>query len=370
MRMWQGAVGVSNFRGIVSPAYIVLKPRIEINPKYYHYLLRTPYYVGESYRFSYGICDDQLSLRYEDFKRMKNIMPPKYEQDQIVKYLDYKLAKINKFIKAKKRLINVLKEQKQAVINEAVTKGLNPNVKMKPSGIDWLGNIPEHWEIRRIKTILKDSTFTVTDKLPNEIYLGLENVESWTGKIVDVQEDVSFDSQTKKFNVDNILFGKLRPYLAKVVIPNQPGVCSTEFLVLKRIDDSFLLKYLEFHLRSKSVIDIITSSTYGAKMPRADWGFIGNLKVALPSTIEEQQEIIDFITEQTKVIDKRISIAEKEIDLIIEYRTRLISDVVTGKIDVRGIEVDDVFEEDMELDNVEEELEEHEEAFDVEECEV
>lgn len=109
MRMWQGAVGVSNYRGIVSPAYIVLKSRRNINSRYYHLLLRTPIYIEESHRNSYGICDDQLSLRYEDFKCMQNIIPPKEEQDQIVRYLDSKLSKINKFIKAKKKQIELLK---------------------------------------------------------------------------------------------------------------------------------------------------------------------------------------------------------------------------------------------------------------------
>jgi type I restriction enzyme, S subunit len=150
MRMWQGAVGVSNYQGIVSPAYIVLEAKGAVNQKYYHYLLRTPGYIEESHRNSYGICDDQLSLRFEDFKRMYNIIPPKEEQDQIVRYLDSKLVKINKFIKNKKRLIELLKEQKQAVINQAVTKGLDPDAKMKPSGVDWLGDVPVGWQVLRV----------------------------------------------------------------------------------------------------------------------------------------------------------------------------------------------------------------------------
>jgi type I restriction enzyme S subunit len=134
MRMWQGAVGVSNDRGIVSPAYIVLKPRGDINHRYYHFLLRTPGYIEESHRNSYGICDDQLSLRYEDFKGMQNIIPPKDEQDQIVRYLDSKLSKANKFINTKKKQIELLQELKQAIINKAVTKGLAPTAKNETLG--------------------------------------------------------------------------------------------------------------------------------------------------------------------------------------------------------------------------------------------
>jgi type I restriction enzyme S subunit len=344
MRMWQGAVGASKYEGIVSPAYIVLKPINNVNHRYYHYLLRTPNYIEESHRNSYGICDDQLSLRYEEFKCMQSLIPPKEEQDQIVRYLDSKLAKINKYIKNKKKLVELLKEQKQAIINQAVTKGLDPNAKMKPSGIEWLGDIPEGWEVRRLKTVVRNIANTTTKKENDEIYIGLENVDSWSGRIINVSIESVFDSQAKKFNKNNILFGKLRPYLAKVTMPCQNGVCSGEFLVLEKISDNVLDKYVEYFLRSKSVIDLISRSTYGAKMPRAEWNFIGNIKMGFPPLCE-QQKIVAYIIRKIHTIDKTIERINKEIDLITEYRTSLISAVVTGKVDVRNIEVEDSLEE-------------------------
>ncbi len=154
MRMWQGAVGYSQYQGIVSPAYVVLSPKVPLNPRFFHYLFRTGFYANYSKRFSYGICDDQLSLRSKDFKRMYAIVPPLDVQDAIVAYLDRKSARANDFIAKQTRLVEVLKEQKQAVINQAVTKGLNPDAPLKESGIEWIGKIPAHWEVMHLKYLL------------------------------------------------------------------------------------------------------------------------------------------------------------------------------------------------------------------------
>lgn len=344
MKMWQGSLGVSKYEGIVSPAYIVCKLTGELNSSYINYLLRAAVYKTIYNRLSYGVRVGQWDMRYDDFKNIKVYLPPKEEQDQIVRYLDSKLAKINKYIKNKKKLVELLKEQKQAIINQAVTKGLDPNAKMKPSGIEWLGDIPEGWEVRRLKTVVRNIANTTTKKENDEIYIGLENVDSWSGRIINVSIESVFDSQAKKFNKNNILFGKLRPYLAKVTMPCQNGVCSGEFLVLEKISDNVLDKYVEYFLRSKSVIDLISRSTYGAKMPRAEWNFIGNIKMGFPPLCE-QQKIVAYIIRKIHAIDKTIERINKEIDLITEYRTSLISAVVTGKVDVRNIEVEDSLEE-------------------------
>src|SRR5690554_4155545 len=151
-------------------------------------------------------------------------VPPLPEQQQIARYLDWQSAKINKFIKNKKKLIALLKEQKQNIINEAVTKGIDPNVKMKDSGVEWLGEIPEHWEVRKLKHCVSNLN-QQTDTCENdEIYLALENIESWNGKINIPTDKVAFDSKVKKYNAGDILFGKLRPYLAKVALPEFKGV--------------------------------------------------------------------------------------------------------------------------------------------------
>lgn len=353
MRMWQGAVGISKYRGIVSPAYIVLKSIKDINSRYFHFLLRTPDYINESYQNSYGICDDQLSLRYQDFKRMSLLFPPLSEQEQIVRFLDCKLAQIAKFIKAKKRLIEVLKEQKQAVINKAVTKGLNPNAKMKPSGIDWLGDVPQGWEVNKLKRYLKltsDKKKLKYRKAEDKVvFLPMEKISvdgkidnSEKRKISDVKNGFTY------FEKNDVVIAKITPcfengkgaYLSELETPF--GYGTTELIVLKA-NDRILPKYL-YTITSISHFRILgeKSMTGSAGQKRIQSGFVFNFMIGIPQSISEQQEIIDYIEAQNSRIDTVIVNTQREIDLISEYRTRLISDVVTGKVDVRGIDVEPV----------------------------
>lgn len=153
MRAWQGAVGVSKYRGIVSPAYIVQRLRGELRPVYFHYLFRTPGFAKEAERWSYGITSDQWSLRPQHFKMIYSCVPPLDEQELIVGFLRELDRQVRRFIRNRRRLIEVLNEQKQAIINRAVTRGLDPNAPLKPSGLDWLGDIPEHWELKSLRQL-------------------------------------------------------------------------------------------------------------------------------------------------------------------------------------------------------------------------
>ena len=153
MRAWQGAAGVSRYMGIVSPAYIVQRPRPGVDPLYFHSLLRIPAFATEAERWSYGIASDMWSLRPEHFKMIHFCLPPGHEQGAIVRYLDHVDRRIRRYVTAKQKLIALLEEEKQAVVNRAVTRGFDPNVRLKPSGVEWLGDVPEHWEVRRLKTI-------------------------------------------------------------------------------------------------------------------------------------------------------------------------------------------------------------------------
>jgi restriction endonuclease S subunit len=151
MRAWQGAIGASRFRGIVSPAYIVVRPRDQQSAAYFHYLLRTPAFATEAERWSYGISSDQWSLRPEHFKQIYGTLPPPAERTAIVRFLDHADRLIRRYVAAKRRLSALLNEQKQAIIHGAVTRGIDPNVRLKPSGIDWLGDVPRHWELVKLR---------------------------------------------------------------------------------------------------------------------------------------------------------------------------------------------------------------------------
>jgi len=149
MRMWQGAVGIAPADGLVSPAYVVARPFPKTDAGYYAYLFRTAAYKRETDVFSRGIVPDRNRLYWESFKQMPSVYPPLDEQRLIVRFLDWHGAQTAKLIRAKKKLIALLNEQKQAIIHRAVTRGLNPTVKLKPSGVPWLSHVPEHWEVRR-----------------------------------------------------------------------------------------------------------------------------------------------------------------------------------------------------------------------------
>lgn len=347
MWAWMSALGVSNHAGIVSPAYGVYRPRSNQDYDYYYLdsLLRIEGYRSEYICRSTGIRSSRLRLYPDKFLSMPVVCPPQEEQQTIARFLKAQDRLFRKFIRNKRRFIELLKEQKQNVINQAVTRGLDPKVKFKPSGVEWIGDIPEHWEVRRLKFLCHNLNEQTSEKQPDETYIALEHVESWTGRISLPDDEITFDSQVKRFQPGDVLFGKLRPYLAKVTRPQTAGVCVGEFLVLRATGD-VSADFLEQKLRSKRVIDLINSSTFGAKMPRADWTFIGNLKFAYPPA-DEQREILEHIQEKSAEIDQAITRAQREIELMREYRTRLISDVVTGQVDVRGIEVPDVAEDEL-----------------------
>lgn len=334
-----GKVGI--FRGtsegkVSFASYLVrLRSETEHYPAYLNYLLNCAPFLRFA-RSQALVSLHQANLSSSRYSRIPVVIPPREEQEKIVAYLSARDRQIARLIRAKQRLIELLTEQKQAIIHRAATRGLDPDAKMKQTGLDWLPEVPEHWEVKPLKYLVENVNNQTATRSDDEIYVALENIESWTGRITILDEPPEFDSQVKRFQPGDVLFGKLRPYLAKVARPPRSGVCVGELLVLRCRDSSILPEYLEVRLRSRQVIDLINSSTFGAKMPRADWGFIGSIALAFPKSRTEQKELLSFIAGETRTIDKAIERARREIDLIREYRTRLVSDVVTGRLDVRG----------------------------------
>lgn len=363
---WMAALGVSRQTGLVSPAYGVYR---QLDPANYHpdfidFLLRTPGYAAEYRRRSTGITTSRLRLYPFEFLRIPLLQPPREEQETIVSYLHDHGALVLRFVRNRRRLIEALNEQKQAIVNQAVTRGVNGAVALKPSGVECSENGPPHWEQRRLKYLVRNVNEQISEKLPDDLYLALEHIESWTGRIIQPAGDVSFDSQVKRFEPNDVLFGKLRPYLAKVTRPEIKGVCVSEFLVLRTRQPRVLPEFLEQKLRSEQIITAVNGSTFGAKMPRAEWTFIGNLTIAFPPTHDEQRAILRTISEQTAALAAAINYARREIELVSEYRTRLIADVVTGKLDVRDVgpsgpkvDINDLENNDLEtMEDLEEEV--------------
>jgi type I restriction enzyme S subunit len=214
-----------------------------------------------------------------------------------------------------------------------MTPTLKPYPAYKDSGVAWLGQVPELWEVRRLKTAVDHINEQTSTKTDEDLYIALEHVESWTGRLLLPTGEAQFDSQGKRFRAGDVLFGKLRPYLAKVVRPQKNGVCVGEFFVL-RARSVVAPHYLEVVLRSAPAIDFVNSSTFGAKMPRADWTFVGAMLFPLPP-LPEQTAIVRFLDYMDRRIRRVVHARQRQIKLLEEYRQALIHQAVTGQIDVR-----------------------------------
>ena len=319
--------GLAKDKGIITSAYLNLKVINNHSAKFLHYYLHTLDITKVLYKFGSGL---RQNLSFLDFKRLPIIDIPLSEQQKISQFLDDKTAKIDQAVDLAEKQIALLKEHKQILIQNAVTRGLNPDVPLKDSGVEWIGQVPEHWEVKKLKFVLTLSNKKEESKNSNKRYIGMENIESFTGKINDIP--LIAEGIANSFYKDEILFGKLRPYLAKSYLADFDGICSTEFLVYrstKVLNNHFALNIF----LSYGFIDAVNASTYGSKMPRANAEFISNMFLAIPP-LSEQKQIIDYLDKQTAKIDQAIALKTAHIEKLKEYKNVLINDVVTGKVRV------------------------------------
>jgi len=364
MKMWQGSLGISRFEGIVSPAYLVCTFKEEHNYSYLQHLLRSAKFKTQYNRISYGIRVGQWDMRYDDFKQVNLHLPPPIEQNQISVFLDYKVALIHKFIKEKKREIILLKEQKQAEINQAVTRGVNPNVKMKDSGISWIGEIPSHWEIFHLRGLIKMTS------IKNMAHLPLLSVVREKGVIMRdlindknhnfVPDDLSGYKSVKK---GDFVINKMKAWQGSCGVSNFDGIVSPAYYTFEL--DFENNDYFNLAIRSKVYVNFFTQYSGGIRV--GQWDLSSEKLKSIPffvPPIEEQIQIEEFLRIKEEQINRAISAIEKEIKLIQDYKTTLISDVVTGKVDVRNVVVESIeneTEEELEEIEVTEDLENSEE---------
>ena len=346
MRAWQGAVGVSDYQGIVSPAYVVERPRKGASSHYLHHLLRTPAFAKEAERWSYGITSDMWSLRPEHFKMIYGCLPPLPEQTAIVRFLDYFDRRIRRYIRAKQKLIALLEEEKQAIIHQAVTGQIDvctgqPYPAYKPSGVEWLGDVPENWEKRRLKSIsrirygLGQPPRELSDGLP---LIRATNVDH--GRIV--EKDLVYvdaldvpKSRDAFLSKKEIIVVRSGAYTAdSAIIPEayEGAVAGYDMIVTV---SGAQPEFIAIALLSNYVRDdqLIISSTRSAQ-PHINAEELGTAVLLLPP-LDEQAAIVRYLDKATADIDIATDRARRQIDLLKEYRTRLIADVVTGKVDVR-----------------------------------
>ena len=353
MKAWQGSIAISECEGIVSPAYFVYSPKLIFNdlalPKYIHYLLRNSIYITQYLSRSKGIRVNQWDLDPDEFKSIDVLLPTKEEQFQIAAFLDHETAKIDTLIDKQQQLIELLKEKRQAVISHAVTKGLDPDVPMKDSGVEWLGEVPEHWKVLAIKKIVSTPITDGPHETPNFIDEGISfiSAEAISSGVID------FSKQRACISIkDHIRFSeKYKPHLYDIYMVKS-GATTGVSAIVETINDFNIWSplaalrcseiafpyFVLYFLRSQQFLTAIELNWSFGTQQNIGMGVIGNIYISCPP-IKEAIIISDHIRQKCSKIESLITLATHQISLMQERRTALISAAVTGKIDVRDWQV-------------------------------
>ena len=339
MKAWQGSYGVSRFHGLVSPAYFVFDLS-SVWPHFFHVAIRSRAYVPSFIQASDGVRIGQWDLSQDQMKEIPFFIPSPPEQAAIVRYLDYVDRRISRYIRAKQRLIDLLEEEKQAIIHRAVTRGLDPNVRLKPSGVEWLGDVPEHWELRRSRYVFQEvdrrSTEGQETHLSMSQKLGLipsSRIEGW--RLV-AESYVG----AKLCEPGDIVLNRLKAHLGVFALASDAGLVSADYTVLRpRIEaDS---RYFEAVYRTTSCRVELRKRTKG--IVEGFWRLYTpdffEVRVPVPP-VAEQLAITLYLDAALGDVDRSVERIWSELTLLSEYRTRLIADVVTGKLDVREAATD------------------------------
>ena len=340
-----GSFGMSQYDGICSPVYIVLQPISGVySQRFALRIFENSFFQKYLSTFGNGILEHRAAINWEDIKGKYVPLPSLEEQNHILNFLDHETSKIDSLIAKQEKLIELLKEKRQAVISHAVTKGLNPDVAMKDSGVEWLGQVPEHWQKKILKYIVSQQGGGTPDK---------SNLSFWDGDIPWVSpKDMKVDyistsqdkitvkaieqSSTKLVPIGSVLMvvrGMILIHSVPVALTQEAVTINQDMKALIPNNDLdseyflYLLKGLKDYL-----LDYVETSGHGTKCLRSD-DFM-NMPLFLPN-VEEQKNIVQYIKNKSEVFDSLINKAESAIQLMQERRTALISSAVTGKIDVR-----------------------------------
>jgi type I restriction enzyme S subunit len=346
MKAWQGSVAISEYRGIVSPAYFVYQAIHAEDPRFLHYLMRSPRYTAAYLSMSKGIRVNQWDLDPACHSKMPVLLPLLFEQTAIATFLDRETAKIDDLVAEQRNLIGLLKEKRQALISHAVTKGLDPAAPMKDSGVEWLGKVPKHWTVRPLRSLSSvvrgasprpagDPRYFDGEFVPwvtvaeitkdNSIYL--TDVDSY------LTEDGYHNSRL--FSKGMLIYSNSGATLgvAKILTINacaNDGVVGFDRLNEEALQSVFLYYFLGS--MTQTMRDMIKQ---GSGQPNLNTDIVKAIRIALPPR-EEQRSVVIFLDQETAKIDDLIAEAETASTLLQERRTALISAAVTGKIDVRN----------------------------------
>ncbi|EFB6864996.1 restriction endonuclease subunit S [Escherichia coli] len=345
MKAWQGSYGVSKFTGIVSPAYFIFDFTKAINPEFFNWAIRSKLYVSFFGSASDGVRIGQWDLSKARMKLIPFVLPSEEEQSLIANFLDKKATQINDAISIKEKQINLLKEHKQIIIQQAVTQGLDPNVPMKDSGVDWIGEIPEHWEVKRIKhagKIINGYAFP-SDAFIQEgaRVMKISNIQTMRLDWSDSSYvDALWLNKTNQFRIykGDLVFALTRPVIstgikAALVDTDEPILLNQRNAVF-RPNDTCDKNWIYFVLLTKGFInDFEMQIDITGQQPNISTVAIGNLSFPLPPELE-QKAIVSDLSRRCALLDKAVDDQIAQIEKLKEYKTTLINSAVTGKIKI------------------------------------
>lgn len=320
LQAWNGMLDISNYYGLVSPDYAVYTAIENVDLKYFKYLFQTRIYVDEFAKRSSGIGDGFFRLYTQSFYDIYAIYPPIDEQARISEFLDRKAGQIDKAIAQKEKLIQLLKERRQILIHNAVTKGLNLNAKMKDSGVVWIGAVPEHWQVKRLKFLCHITTGTrnTEDKVENGKYPFF--VRSQTPERINTY---TFDGEAILTAGDGAGVGKVFHYVNGKFDFHQRVY---KFSLFKEVQGFYLFHYIQANFANVALLGTAKSTVDSLRLP-----LIQDFLVCYPSR-EEQEEIVRHIENINTKIELSTSSLQLQIEKLKEYKATLINNAVTGKI--------------------------------------
>lgn len=367
MKAWQGSYGISKYDGIVSPAYFVFDVSPDLNPVFFNRAIRSKAYVNYFGQASDGIRVGQWDLSMKRMKEIPFLIPPRDEQNQIVRFLDWKVSSVNRLINIKRKEIKILEAMKHSMVSSAVTRGLNPDVPMKFSGVKWLGDIPVHWQTIKLRQLLHPVSIKNHPELPllsvvREQGVIVRDINDKEANHNYIPDDLSGYKVVKR---GQFAMNKMKAWQGSYGISDYTGIVSPAYFIFDVSFDN--LEYFHYAIRSKVYVNFFAQASDGIRV--GQWDLQMDKMKEIPFIVppsNEQTEIVDFIKRMLPQYDVAIEKLSAEVETLEEYKIKLIADVVTGKIDVRDIEipeyefVDEDVDSDSEGENDLDDIEEQE----------
>jgi type I restriction enzyme S subunit len=334
----RGSCGIADRDGSVSLINTILAPRTKMNPDYYNWLFHSTSFADEFYRWGHGIVDDLWTTRWQEMKKIDVPVPSYEEQAQIASTLETECTKVDALIANQEAQIVKLKAYKQSLITEVVTKGLDSNVPMKDSGVEWIGEIPKHWRLNRLKYIASYNDESLSEKEPDDLVIRYVEIGSVTleNGITNIEEMqfVNAPSRARRITkVGDVIVSTVRTYLKAIAPITEDGlIVSTGFCVI-RPNKSISSKYLEYFTKSDIFSDCVSSNSVGISYPAINASRLMNFYIIEPPE-DEQKRIAEYLDQKCSKVDELISIKQQKIEKLNQYKKSLIYEYVTGKKEV------------------------------------